>query len=320
MRGRALLLKSDAHNLTGVIEKMSIAHGTIMGGLSTVPNLEEALRGYRDCLGLELIEQGELSAELAASWGCAKNAGSRFSVLRPASRAHCWFRLVEQPDHPDFKPTTTYGWSAFECTVTDVWHWPKVVEEAGFEIVGPPKILENIEPAFIPMQVLGTGREMVYLNQVLGDLPQIDLPRAQSPVDHIFIVVLATPDRKASLAWYRDALGLELGENFTLPYSMINEAFGLAEETLTTISMVQGGRMPIIEVDDYPEAARARARHDAMLPPGNALVSLAVQDLDTCKANWIAPPIVRMGPLYEDRRVATTIGLGNELIECVEVG
>ena len=78
--------------------------------------------------------------------------------------------------------------------------------------------------------------------------------------------------------------------------------------------------MPIIEVDDYPEAARARVRHDAMLPPGNALVSLAVQDLDACKANWIAPPIVRMGSLYEGRRVATTIGLGDELIECVEVG
>ena len=87
---------------------MSIAHGTIMGGLSTVPNLEEALRGYRDCLGLALIEQGELSAELAASWGCAKNAGSRYCVLRPVSGAPCWFRLVEQPDHPDFKPTTTY--------------------------------------------------------------------------------------------------------------------------------------------------------------------------------------------------------------------
>ena len=170
------------------------------------------------------------------------------------------------------------------------------------------------------MQVLGTGREMVYLNQVLGDLPQIDLPRAHAPVDRIFIVVLATPDRKASLEYYRDAVGLERGEDFTLPYAMINDAFGLPADTLTTISMVQSGRMPIIEVDDYPDAAAARARHNGLLPPGNALVTLAVRDLDICKVDWIAPPTVRKGALYEGRRAATTIGLGDELIECVEVG
>lgn len=206
---------------------MTIQHGTILGGLSTVPDLSAALQGYRDCLGLE---------------------------------------LVEQPDHPEFKPTTTYGWAAFECTVKDVWHWPKVVEDAGFTIVGPPKKLENIEPAFIPMQVLGTGHEMVYLNQVLGDLPQTDLPRANAAVDRIFIVVLATPDRPVSLAWYRDKIGLSLGEDYTLPYSMINDAFGLPADTQTTISMVQSDRMPIVEVDDYPAAATNRARHDGMLP------------------------------------------------------
>ena len=298
---------------------MTIAHGTILGGLSTVPNLEAALSGYRGCLQLEVAEQSELSADLASSWGCPANAGSRYAALRPKSGEPCWMRLVEQADHPDFKPTTTYGWAAFECTVEDVWHWPKVVEDAGFTIVGPPKKLENIEPAFIPMQVLGTGQEMVYLNEVLGDLPLTDLPRAHAPVDRIFIVVLATPDRPASLAWYQDAIGLEPGEDYTLPYSMINDAFGLPADTQTIISMVQGGRMPIVEVDDYPAEATVRARHAGMLPPGNALVTLGVRDLDACNADWIAAPTVREGALYEGRRAATTIGLGGELLELVEV-
>ncbi|MEP4784462.1 MAG: VOC family protein [Erythrobacter sp.] len=311
--------KKEKRSFDDMSAEHTIAHGTIMGGLSTVPDLADALRGYRDCLGFELAEQGELPADLAASWGCDGNAGSPYAVLRPSSGAPCWFRLVEQADHPDFRPTTTYGWGAFECTVEDVWHWPEVVEEAGFEIVGPPKVLENIEPAFIPMQVLGTGREMVYLNQVLGDLPKTDLPGAHSPVDKIFIVVLATPNRVASLAWYRDAIGLDLGEDYTLPYSMINDAFGLPADTQTTISMVQGGRMPIVEVDDYPGAATPRARHAGMLPPGNALVTLGVRNLDACKVDWITPPALREGALYGARRAATTIGLGGELLELVEV-
>jgi catechol 2,3-dioxygenase-like lactoylglutathione lyase family enzyme len=299
---------------------MTIPHGTIMGGLSTLPDLERGLAAYRDTLGLDLVERGELPEALAASWGCPGNAGSPYAVLRPKSGAPCWFRLVEQADHPDFKPTTTYGWAAFETTVEDVWHWPEALPADLFTIVGPPKVLENIEPAFIPMQALGPGREMVYLNQVLGDLPDTDLPRAGSPVDRIFIVVLATPDREASIAWYCDRLALRRGEDYTLPYSMINDAFGLAPDTQTTITMVSHGRMPIVEVDDYPDEAAPRARHDGKLPPANALVTLAVEDLDDCTAEWLAPPSPREGALYEGRRAATAIGAGGELVECVETG
>ena len=299
---------------------MTIPHGTILGGLSTVPNLNRALTAYRDVLKLQVVEQGALPGPLAASWNCPANAGAPYAVLRPSSGAPCWFRLVEQPDHPEFRPNRSYGWAAFETTVEDVWHWPDALPSELFEIVGPPKELENIEPAFIPMQALGTGREMIYLNQVLGDLPDTDLPRAQAPVDRIFIVVLATPSREDSIAWYCERLGLQRGADYTLPYSMINDAFGLPPETQTTITMVSHGRMPIVEVDDYPEAAVPRARHDRMLPPGNALVTLAVTSLDACSADWITPPAPRDGALYEDRRSATAIGAGGELVECVEVG
>jgi catechol 2,3-dioxygenase-like lactoylglutathione lyase family enzyme len=299
---------------------MSIAHGTILGGLSTVPELGRGIAAYRDVLGLELVEEGRLPGELAASWGCPASADAPYAVLRPASGAPCWFRLVEQPSHPAFKPTTTYGWAAFEATVADVWHWPEALPSELFTIVGPPKTLENIAPAFIPMQALGPGGEMLYLNQVLADLADTDLPRAQAPVDRIFIVVLAAPDREAAVAWYIERLGLARGADYTLPYSMINKAFALPPETLTTITMVKHARMPIVEVDDYPAAATARPRHEGMLPPGNALVTLAVRDLDSCCADWLTPPRAREGALYQGRRAATTIGAAGELIECVEVG
>ena len=299
---------------------MTIAHGTILGGLSTVPDLARAIAGYRDVLQLELVERGQLDADLAASWGAPGNAGSPYAVLRPTSGAPCWFRLVEQPDHPEFRPNRSFGWAAFETTVEDVWRWPDALPSDLFTVVGPPKLLENIEPAFIPMQALGAGREMIYLNQVLGDLPDTDLPRARAPVDRIFIVVLATPDREASVAWYCDRLGLERGSDYTLPYSMINDAFGLPPETQSTITMVRKGRMPIVEVDDYPSETVSRPRHDGMLPPGNALVTLAVRDIDACSVQPIGRPVPRQGALYEGRRAVATVGAGGELVELVEVG
>ena len=56
------------------------------------------------------------------------------------------------------------------------------------------------------------------------------------------------------------------------------------------------------------------------MPPGNALVSLAMRELDACKVEWIAPPRRPDGPLYEGRRAGTVRGPAGELLELVEVG
>lgn len=298
---------------------MTLAHGTILGGLSVVPDLDAALAGYRDVLKLDLLATGPLPADLAASWSAPSSAGARHAVLRPKSGSPCWFRLVEQPDHPEFRPTTTYGWGAYECTVEDVFGWPARLAGSPFEIVGEPRKLAGMD-AFVPMQVLGTGREMVYLNEVFGDMATSDLPRAKSLTDRIFIVILGAPDRAAACRWYQERLGLDLGDTFQLAYQMINKAFALPPDYLSGLTMVQAGRMPIVEVDDYPPQARPRARHPGMLPPGNALVTLAVRDLAACGVEWIAPPASRDGPLYEGRRAGTTIGPAGELLELVEAG
>ncbi len=296
-----------------------IPHGTIMGGLSVVPDLGAAIAAYHGTLQLDLVAQGPLPADLAASWGCPASAGAAHAVLRPKSGAPCWLRLVEQPAVAEFKPTTSFGWGAFELTVEDVFGWPARLAGSAFSIVGEPKQLPGMD-SFVPMQVLGPGQEMVYLNQVFGNMATTDLPKARSITDHIFIVILATPDRAGTCRWYAQALGLDEADTYELPYQMINAAFGLPETHISALTMVQAGRLPIVEVDDYPPQATARPRHAGMLPPGNALVSLAMRDLDACDVAWISPPVQRDGPLYEGRRAGTCLGPAGELLELVEVG
>jgi catechol 2,3-dioxygenase-like lactoylglutathione lyase family enzyme len=296
-----------------------IAHGSIISGLSVVPDLSAAIAAYHGTLGLDLVRQGPLPADLAASWGCPASAGAAYAVLRPQSGAACWLRLVEQPAVADFRPTTTFGWGAFELTVQDVFGWPDRLKGSAFSIVGQPKKLPGMD-AFVPMQALGPGQEMIYLNEVFGNMGATDLPKARSLTDHIFIVILAAPDRAAACAWYAERLGLDLGETYELPYQMINSAFGLPETHISALTMVQAGRMPIVEVDDYPPQAVVRPRHAGMLPPGNALVSLAMRDLDACVVDWISPPERRNGPLYDGRRAGCVIGPTGELLELVEAG
>ena len=99
---------------------------------------------------------------------------------------------------------------------------------------------------------------------------------------------------------------------------MISNAFGLPDDHVSTITMVQNGRMPIVEVDGYPDEASARGGDQARLPAGNAMVTLAADDLDTFDLDWIAAPVKRHGALYGGRRAATVRGLAGELIELVE--
>ncbi len=295
-----------------------LRHGRIIGGLATVPDLAASLGDYRDRLGLAVVEHGALPAGLAASWGCAANAGAPFATLAPASGAPSYVRLVEQPLDPGFMPTRTYGWAAFEITVQDIFGWPARLAGSGFDIIGPPREIPGL-PYFVAMQMLGQGREVIYLNEVRENTPTADLPPARSLVDHVFIVILATPDRAGTMAWYADRLGLEEGGCYTIPYTMINKAFALPDTHMTSLSMAQKGRMPIVEIDDYPAVATARATCHAMLPPGNALVTLAVNTLDCAGLDFIAPAVAWDGPFYAGRRAATMVGPAGELIELVEI-
>ncbi|GAB5489247.1 MAG: hypothetical protein Pars2KO_28170 [Parasphingorhabdus sp.] len=297
----------------------ALQHGSILGGVAAVPSLETAIRDYRDVLGMKLIETGTVAADLAVAWNCPNISDAPMATLQMASGADCHIRLVQQPNHTEFKPTTTYGWAAYEFTVQDVFGWPDRLQGSGFEIVGPPKELEGL-PYFVPMQALGPGREMIYLNEVRENTPSTDLPKARSLTDHIFIAILATEDRAGTVSWYKDKLGFTEGDTYTLEYSMINDAFGLPAGTTSDLTMVQNDRLPIAEVDDYPNEATIRPTHDGMLPPGNGLVSLAVDSLDPLAVEWIAAPAIRDSAPYCGRRSATTIGPAGELLELIEIG
>ena len=292
-----------------------MTHGRILCGTATTPDLDAAIGDYAGTLGLRMVERGHVDDALATSWGAPASAGAATALLQPTSGEASFLRLVEQPVPADFKPTRTFGWAAFEFTVQGVYDWAERMGDTGFNIIGPPREIPGL-PYFVAMQMLGRGREMVYLNEVRSDTPTSDLPRAICPVGPIFIVILACADRPAVLDWYRDRLSLDIGADYTIPYTMIARAFDLPLDSLFTITMAQKGRMPIVEIDGYPDAATVRAVDSGRLPPGNALVTLAVERLPDL--DWLAAPAVREDALYAGRRSATVCGPAGELLELVE--
>jgi hypothetical protein len=91
-----------------------------------------------------------------------------------------------------------------------------------------------------------------------------------------------------------------------------------AEQTvpLTTIRLGQPGNL--LELDGYPATAGARPQARGLLPPGIALVSVAVRNLDALKLDFLTPARVRSGALYRGARSATVRGPAGELLELIE--
>ncbi len=293
-------------------------HGRIKCGTVVTPTFEATLADYGRILGLATIESGTVSDALAASWGTPASAGKRTALLGAPSGRPGFLRLVEGNAVIGFKPLRTFGWAAYEMTVADCTALFDDVAGSGFIVIGEPKPVPGFDN-FIPFQVTGRGGEVLYLNQVLKTgMSGLDLPMAAARVDHMFIAVLAARDRAATVAFHVDALGFTAGDTWSIPYSVLNNAFALPDDTITDMTMTQVGRMPASEIDQYPPQATARPTAPGELPPGNAMISFIVDSLDAVGAPFITPPVARDGALYGGRRVACVTGASGELIELIE--
>ncbi len=291
--------------------------GRIKCGTISCPDLAASLDDYTRVLGLSVIEDGPVDAGLAAGWGAPALAGRRSVLLRHADGRPFFLRLVESAPIA-YQPLRSFGWAAYEHTVANCDALFADIKGSAFTVIGEPKLVPGFDN-FIPFQVVGRAGEVLYLNQVLkSGMTELDLPHTEARVDQMFIAILAAPDRAAAVAFHQDVLGFEVGDTWSIPYSVINNSFGLPADTITDMTMTQQGRMPASEIDQYPAAATPRAGVAGELPPGNAMISFICASLDAVTAPFLAPPARHDGALYAGRRTAVVRGAAGELIELIE--
>lgn len=283
----------------------------------TVANVPEAVRCYSKWLDYRSLEDGEVAPDLARAWGCERSAGRPYAVLGPASGAPVFLRFVEGTPDPGFRALRTHGWSAIELSVQDVRALAQSLGGSPFEILGPPR--ENAAlPAIFPMQVRGPDQEMIYLTQIRDDMPTLDLPRATTPVDALFILVMGCKDLDASCGWFERHVGLAAGEALEIRYTMIAKAFSLPAERRHRIRTMADGRDVALELDQNPEAATARRLQPGALAPGISIGTFVHGDFERATLQWIAPPAKHCGPIYAGRRAGTVIAPDGALVELVE--
>lgn len=126
-----------------------------------VSDLAAVERAYVEWLGYRVVERSVLSAEHAALWDAPAAAGSRVTILQPASGANTYLRLIERPSTAGFRAMSTHGWNSNEILVED----PAALErrfksaDSPFRVVGSTAPLGS-NSSVIAMQAIGPGGEL----------------------------------------------------------------------------------------------------------------------------------------------------------------
>ena len=272
---------------------------------------------YTEWLGYKVAERGRVSAALAASWGAPANAGRPYILFAPAGGGDVYIRGVEIDAVPGYRAMTTFGWNAIEIIIDDVYALRKQLEGSPFRIIGEPHSLGGGFASIHAMQVIGPSEEVLYLTCETGDREKSTLPIPSSFVDRPFIMVLAGPDLEAMGEFYVDKFAMGRIPNFYSSVGVLIDALGIDPDHKFPLGLLRAAeRGNNIEIDEYPPPATVRPRKAGQLPPGVAMTTFSVADLDALAVDYITPPATHYGSL----RSATFVGPAGELTELIGEG
>jgi len=236
----------------------------------TVPDLAPVEQAYTRWLRYRVVERGVFPDSLASACGAPAAAGLPSVTLGPLSEEPVHLRFVQDRESAGWRALTTHGWNCSEIVVRDVDALAATLEGSPFRIIGPPTSLQRF-PMIRAMQVVGPAGECLYLTEV-GPGSGLRLPRAQSFVGRVFIVVAGGADLPALFRTY-EPFGNEFDPPVATRVRVISLLNGLPPETEHLHGLVKLGDGTLVELDEYPAVTRPRPRRAGALPPGMAIVT-----------------------------------------------
>lgn len=277
----------------------------------TAPSLDDVEEAYTRFLGYRIVGRGTVDADLADLWQAPATAGRRQLLLGPEAGDECVFRFIETRGGDALVPFSTWGWNAAEIMVENVDAMAERLAGSPFEIVGEPQDLSFTDD-IRAMQILGPGRELLYLTEFKRPIPGLDTPVARCPVDRVFIVILGGPSMAGLQNFFGDAFGVPGADPVDSRVKAMSAAFGNSPEHRYPIAALPLAGQTLIEVDEMPARATQRPSLDGDLPPGISIVSFIGHNLDQHGTR----PNVRSEPPYRSvDRVRIVTGAAGELIE-----
>ncbi|MED5314890.1 MAG: hypothetical protein VYB84_02520, partial [Pseudomonadota bacterium] len=146
-------------------------------------NLALTQEAYEDYLGYRSVDEGVMSAELAAAIDRPELADKRFVTMMPRLGPQVGLRLVEG-DAAGYVPMQRVGWSAIELLVQDPEQLEAELAGSAFTHLQGPDFLTE-QKNILAMQVTGPNRELFYLTHMIDSSKSLLQPQpSREPVGH----------------------------------------------------------------------------------------------------------------------------------------
>ena len=205
------------------------------------------VEAYCSALHQQAEQAHSLDEGTAWALGRPQLAGNPAWLLSNA-RGRQWLHIVEYTEARPRKALHTLGWMAMEVLVENADELADQLALSAFELLRPPADLD-VSDRIRAFQARGPAGEILYLTQVKGPVPPFDLPTCRAPVDHLFIPVLSTPSRDASLQDY-SAISGNQGLTFDTRITVVNQAREQDLEQRHPVATLQLAGQSLIEMDE----------------------------------------------------------------------
>jgi predicted enzyme related to lactoylglutathione lyase len=214
-----------------------------------------------------------LSADEASRWQATNLTGAR--VLEVCG-INGGVRFIESTTYQNPVPLRTFGWSALEICVDDVHKYVAKAVEAGFEVLNEAVPLSGTAKPLplIAAQLAGINGEVVYITQILSEVPNFELPDVSKESGSIFICVLGASDLAKSREVLESNFEVRRASDREVAIRVINRVYEKPLETLHRLSSLQLAGRNAIEIDQLPNEGAQREKLASNLPPGISIVTV----------------------------------------------
>jgi hypothetical protein len=215
----------------------------------------------------------ELRVEEANRWRAADLAGARVLEVCGISGG---VRFIESAMYQNPLPLRTFGWSALEICVDDVHKYVAQAVAAGFVVLNEAVPLSgSAKPLpLIAAQLAGINGEVVYITQILSEVPNFELPDVSKESGSIFICVLGASDLEKSREVLESNFEVRRASDREVGIKVINRIYEKPLETLHRLSSLQLAGRNAIEIDQLPVEGAQREVSPGYLPPGISIVTV----------------------------------------------
>jgi hypothetical protein len=288
--------------------------GPIIGATLLCTDIDKVSKTYQSGLGYSLVSKALVADAQIACWDTPKLHQANMQVLA-SSDGQAWLRLIEDKDSQQHLPLKTHGWMALETNVADVDVIRNEIDTNLFTIIGEPAYLQ-VSDAIKAMQVIGPANEVTYLTHIERPVPPFELPVTKARTSGLFIPVLCTPDRDASLAFYQSINQAQEGLKFDTKITILNNAWNKDIEHQYQVATLQLDGKCLFEIDQVPQA-QAIINNTGSLPSGIAMVTCFVKNIEAIAASFDMSVTETNNAYYPGSKILLLKGAAGEMIELV---